>query len=161
MTSLAHPQTLAAVVSLAGAAVMITWRYRETRRAISLRAIVLPPVAMSAGLLMFAAPQARIPWEWALGALLGGALVLFRPLEWSSRLELRDGSITLQRSPAFLVILLGLVALRLVFREYLEAHLSLPQTGAVLFLLALGMVVRWRAGMLARYRRLRLSLDGG
>jgi membrane protein CcdC involved in cytochrome C biogenesis len=154
MPTLADPQLLAVVASLGGAGVMLAWRYRETTRPVSGAAIVLPPLAMSAGLLMFALPAARIPWSWALAAFLAGALVLFRPLARTSRLELREGAVVLRRSPAFLAILLGLLALRFLLREFIGEHLSLLQTGAVLFLLAFGMVGRWRLDMLARYRHL-------
>jgi len=39
-------------------------------------------------------------------------------------------------------------------RGYLDTVLSAAQTGAVFYLLALGMIVRWRVQMLLEYRKL-------
>ncbi len=61
----------------------------------------------------------------------------------------------MQRSRAFLWILLGLVAIRWVLRGWVEQYVTPVQTGAIFFVLAFGMIVRWRAAMLVRYLRLR------
>jgi membrane protein CcdC involved in cytochrome C biogenesis len=144
--------TLAAV--LAGAAVMIAWRYRETSTPVSAVKIIAPPLGMSAGLSMFFMPAARVPLVWALAAFLAGALLLFYPIARSSRL-VRDGEvIRMHRSRAFLWILLGLVAVRIALRSWVENWLSPLQTGGIFFLLAFGMVLRWRISMFLTYRLL-------
>jgi membrane protein CcdC involved in cytochrome C biogenesis len=148
-----HPFVTAAA-SLLGAAAMIAWRFRESSRPITLGKIVAPPLGMSTGLVMFALPAARVPWAWAGAALLLGALVLAIPVARASRLVRRGDVILLERSRAFLWILLGLVAVRLALRTFVEHVLSPAQTGALFFLLALGMIVRWRVAMLLAYLRL-------
>ncbi len=60
----------------------------------------------------------------------------------------------MQRSRAFLWILLGLFAVRLALRAYVERVVSPMQSGGLLFLLAFGMILRWRVGMLLEFRRL-------
>jgi membrane protein CcdC involved in cytochrome C biogenesis len=140
--------------ALGGAAVMLAWRIRETTRAITERAIVIPPLGMSTGFCMFLLPAARIPLAWALAAFLLGAVVLSIPLERSSRLTRRGDTIMMQRSPAFLWILIGLVVVRLALRSYVEHLVSPIQTGAIFFVLAFGMIVRWRVGMWLAYRQL-------
>ncbi len=109
---------------------------------------------MSTGLFMFLAPPTRIPWSWAVAALGCGALLFTYPLHRSSRLERVGEEIRLQRSRAFLWILLGLVAVRIVARAYVEQHVDLLQTGSLFFLVALGMIVPWRVLMYREYRRL-------
>jgi membrane protein CcdC involved in cytochrome C biogenesis len=148
-----HPLLLL-VATLAGAAAMIAWRYRESSAPVTLRKIVAPPLGMSTGLAMFLSPAFRIPWTWAAAAFLLGAVVLAIPLARTSRLVRSGDLVLVQRSRAFLWILLGLVAVRFALRAYVEHFLSQAQTGAVFFLLALGAIVRWRAGMLLSYRRL-------
>lgn len=140
--------------SLLGAGAMIAWRLRETSRPISTGRIVGPPLGMSTGLAMFLAPAARVPWAWALAAFLLGALVLAIPVARSSRLVRRGDLVLLERSRAFLWILLGVVAVRLALRTYVEHVLSPMQTGGLFFLLAFGMILRWRVAMLLSYRRL-------
>ena len=47
-----------------------------------------------------------------------------------------------------------LAAIRFMARGYLDTVLSAQQTGALFYLLAFGMILRWRATMLLEYRRL-------
>jgi membrane protein CcdC involved in cytochrome C biogenesis len=50
------------------------------------------------------------------------------------------------------VILLGLLAVRLLLHDYIGHLISPLQTAAVFFLLAFGMIVRWRLGMYRDFR---------
>jgi membrane protein CcdC involved in cytochrome C biogenesis len=148
------PAAVLVLGTLAGAAGMLAWRVRETRAAVSTRRIVAPPLGMSTGFLMFLAPAARVPWSWASGAFALGALVLAVPLARTSRLVRRGDEVRMERSRAFLWILLGLLAARTALRAYVERVVTPAQTGALLFVLAFGMIARWRVGMLLEYRRL-------
>ncbi|MCE9603128.1 MAG: cytochrome c biogenesis protein CcdC [Gemmatimonadetes bacterium] len=139
-----------------GGIALLFWRVHETRVPLTVRAVLIPPVAMSTGFLMFLAPMTRIPWSWAAGALLFGLLVLSWPLLRSSRLEARDGVIYMRRSRAFLWILLGLLALRLALHDYIGHLISPLQTAALFYLMAFGMIVRWRTSL---YLGLRAMLD--
>ena len=159
---LAHPPPLLVIaLTLAGAAAMIAWRVRETTTPVTLRKIVIPPLGMSTGLGMFAVPAFRIPWSWAAIALAAGAVVLAFPLARTSRLVRSGARVVMQRSRAFLWILLGLVAVRYGARAWVEQFMTTPQTGAVFFLLAFGAIVRWRVSMLLEFLRLRGATAGG
>jgi membrane protein CcdC involved in cytochrome C biogenesis len=150
----------AVIGSIIGAAAVMAWRVQETRKPVSLRKIIIPPLGMSTGLAMFLYPPARIPLSWALVSLLIGALVFSYPLRRSSKLTISGDEILLQRSKAFLWILLGLVVIRFALRTYVQELVTPPQTGALFFLLAFGMIARWRLSMLAEYRKLRAKLAG-
>lgn len=149
------PHVLVVAATLAGAAVMLAWRMRESRRPVTTRAIVAPPLGMSTGFLMFLAPAAQIPWSWAGTAFAFGVVFFSVPLVLSSRLARSGETVVMQRSKAFLWILLGLVAVRFGLREWIEQRVTTAQTGALFFVLAFGMVLRWRAGMLIEYLKLR------
>lgn len=140
--------------SLIGAGGIIAWRFHETRRAVSRNGIILPPLAMSTGFLMFVAPQMRIPLWWGAVAFVVGAVVFAVPLDRTSRLERVGDTVVMRRSPAFLVILLALLAIRFALRSYIDQFISPLQTGALFFVLAFGMILRWRLGMFVEYRRL-------
>lgn len=144
----------ALLAPLAGALAVLAWRIRETQRPVTRRSILIPPLAMSTGLSMFLVPDFRVPWSWALGAFLVGVLLLSIPLVRTSRMTRAGATIVLRRSRAFLVILLGLAALRLLLRDYVGHVLPPKPTAAVFFLLAFGMIVRWRVWMLGEYSRL-------
>ena len=137
----------------------MAWRVREARGAVSTRKIVIPPMGMATGFSMFFAPAFRIPWSWAAGAFLVGAVALAYPLLLTSRLVRQGDVILMQRSNAFFVVILALAAIRLMARGYLDAVLSVQQTGALFFVLAFGMIVRWRARMLLEYRKLSAAGD--
>jgi membrane protein CcdC involved in cytochrome C biogenesis len=140
--------------AMAGAAGVLVWRVHETRRPVSTRTIVVPPLAMSTGFAMFVVPAMRVPLSWGLIALLAGALLLAPPMARTTRLERAGGAIMMRRSRTFLAILLALVAVRFALRGYLDHIVSPLQTGALLYLLAFGMIASWRARMLIGYRRL-------
>lgn len=142
------------VSSVIGAALVLAYRVRESRRPITARKIVIPPLGMSTGFSMFIYAPMRIPTTWALSAFLLGALVFSVPLIRTSKLTHADGSIMLQRSRAFLWILLGLVVLRIGLRTYVERYIDPLQTAAIFFILAFGMVIVWRIRMLLDYQRL-------
>jgi membrane protein CcdC involved in cytochrome C biogenesis len=142
------------IVSLVGAAAVLAWRMRETTRPVTARKIVIPPLGMSTGFSMFAYAPMRIPLLWGLSSFALGALVFSYPLIKSSKLVRDGGHVMLRRSPAFLWILLGLVAVRLALRGYVEQYVSPVQTGSIFFVLAFGMIVTWRVLMFREYRRL-------
>ena len=142
-------------VSLLGAAAVLTWRYRETSAPVTARSLLAPPLGMSTGLLMFIAPQTRVPWPWALTAFTLGALVFSIPLARSSKLTREGDALFMRRSPAFLWILLGLLAVRFALRSWVEQYVTQVQTGALFFLLAFGAIVRWRVALWRDFQRLR------
>jgi membrane protein CcdC involved in cytochrome C biogenesis len=140
--------------SLAGLLAVLAWRIREARGAVSMKKIVMPPLGMATGFAMFAFPAFRIPWEWGVIAFLTGAVALAYPLLVTSRLVRQGDVVMMQRSNAFFAVILVLAAVRLLARGYLDTVLTVQQTGGVFFVLAFGMIVRWRAQMLLEYRRL-------
>lgn len=148
------PAVLVVLVTLAGAGAMLVWRAREGRRPVTLRSVIVPPLGMSTGFCMFAMPATRVPVTWALVALALGAAVFAIPLIRTSHLVREGERVLVQRSGAFVAILLGLVAVRFGLRTWLEQYVSPLQTGALAFLLAFGAVVRWRLDMLCALRRL-------
>jgi len=60
----------------------------------------------------------------------------------------------MRRSRWFLAILLILFAIRLLLHDYIGHLISPLQTASVFYLMAFGMIVRWRAGMYREYRRI-------
>ncbi|AFC27757.1 CcdC family protein [Paenibacillus mucilaginosus] len=150
-----HLQALSGIGMLVMALLAIFVRSRAGRRPVSLAAIIMPPLGMSTGFLMFVSPYFHLPVSWALLALGAGALLFSYPLISSSKLEYREGAIYVRRSKAFMFVLLGLLCLRIALHTYIERHISIPQTGALFFLLAFGSIVPWRLSMLSQYRRLK------
>ena len=152
-----HSIWFTAIVSLIGLAGVMAWRVREGRTAVTVRKIVIPPLGMSTGFCMFLLPAFRVPWTWALIAFLAGAILLAWPLVATSRL-IRDGdAIMMHRSGAFFAVIVVLALIRFLARSYLDSVMSLEQTGGLFFILAFGMIVRWRVRMLMEFRALTRS----
>jgi membrane protein CcdC involved in cytochrome C biogenesis len=147
-------QTATLVGSLVGAAAVMAWRVRETQSPVTARKLLLPPLMMSTGFFMFVMPQMRVPLLWAACAFVAGALAFSYPLIHTSRLVRSGDVVLMQRSRAFLVIIVALFALRLLLRQYVEHYVSMTQTAALFFVLAFGMLLPWRVAMFARYRAL-------
>jgi membrane protein CcdC involved in cytochrome C biogenesis len=148
---------ITAVVSLAGLAGVLAWRVREGRTAVTLKKIVMPPVGMATGFCMFFVPDFRVPWKWGLGAFLVGAVVFAYPLLLTSDLHRQNGIIMMKRSSAFFAVIVVLAVVRYLARGYLDRFLSLEQTGALFYLLAFGMILRWRLKLVLAWRTLTAS----
>jgi len=145
---------ITAVVSVVGLAGVLIWRVREGRSAVTLKKIIMPPLGMATGFCMFFAPQCRVPWEWGLIAFLIGAIVFAYPLLLTSDLHLQNGVIMMKRSSAFFAVIIVLALVRSLARGYFDHYLSLMQTGAIFYLLAFGMILRWRLKLYLAYRAL-------
>jgi len=148
------PVAYTLVVSLAGLAGVLAWRVREGRTAVTARKILIPPMGMATGFSMFLVPAFRVPIVWALGAFLIGAIALAYPLLLTSTLERRGDDIMMKRSGAFFSVVIALAVIRYLARGYFDSLLSIEQTGGLFFILAFGMILRWRMNMFLKYREL-------
>ena len=149
-----HFNGVSVIASLVGLVAVLTWRVREGRTAVSVRKIVIPPLGMATGFSMFIVPAFRIPLLWGVSAFLIGAIALAYPLLRTSRLVQQGDVVMMQRSNAFFSVILVLAAIRIVARGYFDTVLTVEQSGALFFVLAFGMILRWRANMLVEYRGL-------
>lgn len=149
-----NPLGTSAVASVIGLIGVMIWRFREGRSAVTARKIIIPPLGMATGFCMFISPQFRVPLLWAAIAFLIGAILLAWPLLATSRLE-RDGdAIMMRRSSAFFLVVVALAAIRYFARGYFDSILTIQQTAGLFFILAFGMILRWRLKMYSQYRTL-------
>lgn len=134
-------------------------RLKASRRPVTIKKIVIPPLGMTTGLCMFVAPQTHIPVLWGVIAFAFGWLLFSYPLIRTTHFETVNGEIFAQRSRSFVFILIGLLAIRMLLHEAVEQYVSVLQTGALFFLLAYGMIIRWRLFMLKQYRVMTADQD--
>ena len=95
-----------------------------------------------------------MPLLWAAVAFLIGALLLSWPLLVTSLLVIRGDEIVMQRSKAFFLVIIALAAIRYFARGYFDSVVSIQQTAGLFFILAFGIILRWRLQMLSQYRAL-------
>ena len=145
---------LTAVMSIVGLVGVLMWRVREGRTVVTLKKIVMPPLGMATGFCMFFYPPTRVPVLWGLAAFVIGAVLFAYPLLLTSDLHRENGEIRMKRSSAFFAVIIVLALIRWAARGYFDSFLSLEQTGAIFYLLAFGMILRWRAKLFFAYRAL-------
>src|SRR3974390_1095509 len=139
-----------AMGSIVGFLAVMAWRIREGRTAVTARKIIIPPLGMATGFCMFFAPPFRVPVLWGGIAFLLGAILLAWPIVATSHLGRAGDTIMMKRSKVFFWVLIGLFAIRFFARRYFDTVLTLEQSAGLFFILAFGMIVRWRGGVLVQ-----------
>jgi membrane protein CcdC involved in cytochrome C biogenesis len=148
---------ITAIVSLVGLVGVLAWRIREGQTPVTMKKIVMPPLGMATGFCMFFAPMCRIPFTWGLISFLIGGVVLAYPLLLTSDLHWQNGVIMMKRSSAFFSVIIVLAVVRYLARGFFDRFMTIEQTGALFYLLAFGMILRWRAKLFFAYRALTAS----
>jgi membrane protein CcdC involved in cytochrome C biogenesis len=144
---------LSSIAMLIIALLIIFLRIRNTKKPIVIRKIIIPPIGMSTGFLMFLYSPMRFPVQWGFLDFLAGAIFFSIPLILTSRFEQVGDAIYLRRSKAFIIILLSILIIRLALHSYVEQWVSVQQTAALFFVLAFGMLLPWRVAMYFQYKK--------
>lgn len=145
------------IVAACMATMMIFIRVRTAESPTSVKRIILPPLFMSTGALMFVFPMFRVPWNNVLEALIIGIIFSFFLIKFS-KFEIRNGAIYLIPSKAFIFILFGLLIIRIIIKVIIGSTISFGETSGMFFLVGFGMILTWRLAMLIKYNRLKKEL---
>ena len=150
------------VVSSIGAVFMgffvLFVRMKAAKKPANVKKIILPPVFMSSGALMYVVPEFRLTPMEILEAVIVGMLFSILLIK-TSKFEVRDNDIYLKRSKAFVFILVGLLVVRLVAKSILSSTIDFGQLSGMFFLLAFSMIVPWRIAMYRSYMKLYKGLQ--
>lgn len=136
------------------AVLAILIRMKASHRPVNVKKIIIPPLGMSTGFLMFIVPEVHIPLLWGVVSFLTGWFIFSYPLIRSTKFETVDGQVFVKRSRAFFFILLSLLAVRMLLHEFVQQYITVPQTAALFFTLAFGTLLHWRLYMYIQYRKL-------
>lgn len=128
-------------------------RSKAANRPVTIKKIVLPPLFMSTGALMFIFKEFRVPPVQILEAVVVGMLFSIILIK-TTNFELRNEDIFMKRSKAFVFILLGLLIIRLVGKLVLSSTIDIGELGGMFWILAFGMIVPWRIAMLIKFNKL-------
>ena len=132
-------------------------RMKAAKKPATLKKIILPPVFMSTGALMFVVPMFRVTFLELLEAVAVG-LVFSLLLIKTSKFEIRENEIYLQRSRAFVFILFGLLILRIILKLILSSSIDYGELSGMFFILAFSMIVPWRIAMFLQFRKFQKKL---
>ncbi|MFB3168502.1 cytochrome c biogenesis protein CcdC [Neobacillus sp. 179-C4.2 HS] len=151
------------VVSSIGAVFMgifaLFVRMKAAKKPTNARKIILPPVFMSSGALMYVVPQFRLTGMEILEVVILGMLFSILLIK-TSKFEIRENEIFLKRSKAFIYILVGLLVVRIGLKTILSATIDYGELSGMFFLLAFSMIVPWRIAMYLDYKKLYRQLHG-
>ncbi|PLT28154.1 CcdC family protein [Peribacillus deserti] len=151
---------ISSILAAVMASFFIFIRMKAAKRPVSAKKIILPPIFMSTGALMFFIPEFRVTSSECLEAITVGLLFSILLIK-TSAFEIRDNEIYLKRSKAFAFILIGLLIIRIVAKFILSASIDLGQLSGMFWILAFGMIVPWRIAMFMQYRKFRERLIAG
>ncbi|WP_223700083.1 CcdC family protein [Sutcliffiella deserti] len=144
---------LSTIFAVCMALLVIFIRMKAAKKPSSVKKIILPPIFMSSGALMFLFPEFRVNSLQIVEALAVGAIFSIFLIK-TSKFEIRDADIYLKRSKAFVFILLGLLVIRIVMKLVLSTTIDLGELTGMFWLLAFGMIVPWRIAMYLKYKKL-------
>jgi membrane protein CcdC involved in cytochrome C biogenesis len=133
--------------------VVIFIRMKAQKKPVTARKIILPPLFMSTGALMFFIPMFRVTFAEIVEALIVGMIFSILLIK-TSRFEVRDKDIYLKRSKAFGFILIGLLLVRIAAKLVLSSSIDYGELSGMFWILAFGMIVPWRVAMYLQYRKL-------
>ncbi|MET3682230.1 membrane protein CcdC involved in cytochrome C biogenesis [Alkalibacillus flavidus] len=149
--------TTVTIVAIIMASGMIVVRQRASRKPATAKKIILPPLFMSTGALMFLFPYFQIEWLLVLEAMAVG-LLFSVVLILTSNFEIHDQHIYLKPSKALGIVLIGLLIIRIAWKLAIGESISVGETSAMFYLLAFAMLVTWRIGMLVKFMKLKSTL---
>ncbi|MFC3038845.1 CcdC family protein [Virgibacillus xinjiangensis] len=145
------------IVAACMASMMIVIRLRAAKKPASVRKIILPPLFMSTGGLMFIFPMFHINFLQVLEAGAAGMVCSIFLIK-TTKFEVRGQDIYLIPSKYFAVILVALLVFRLVFKLIIGSTISFGETSGMFFILALFMILTWRSAMLYKYVQMERQL---
>ncbi|MEX3746911.1 MULTISPECIES: CcdC family protein [Lysinibacillus] len=146
--------TIMAIVM--GSFVMVL-RMRASKKPTNEKKIIIPPIAMSSGAVMFLFEQFRVsPMEILEASAVG---ILFSTiLIATSKFEVKGQDIYLKRSKAFAFILIGLLIFRIIAKMILSSSIDVGELAGMFWILAFAMLVPWRIAMLIQFKRIKKTI---
>lgn len=144
---------ISTIVAAIMATIMILIRLRMSEQPTSVKKIIIPPLMMSTGGLMFLFPVFHISWIQVLEAFSVGVICSVFLIK-TTQFKVSNHNIYLIPSKAFVFILFGLLAVRIIGKLTIGQSVSFGETSGMFFLLAFGMIITWRIAMLYQFLQL-------
>ena len=133
-------------------------RMRASKKPTNEKKIIIPPIAMSTGALMFLFPEFRVHPMQILEATVVGML-FSTILIATSKFEVKEQDIYLKRSKAFVFILVGLLLFRIVAKILLSSSIDVGELAGMFWILAFAMLVPWRIAMLVQFKKVKKTIS--
>ncbi|SDH01101.1 Membrane protein CcdC involved in cytochrome C biogenesis [Alteribacillus persepolensis] len=133
-------------------------RMKAIKKPATEKKIILPPLFMSTGFLMFLYEPTHISAIQFFEAFSVGLLFSVLLIK-TSQFEVKESDIYMKRSKAFVFLLFGLLIARVVFKIIIGDSINIEELAAMFFILAYGMIIPWRIYMLIAFRKMKKQMD--
>ncbi|MCS4485367.1 CcdC family protein [Staphylococcus americanisciuri] len=148
------------IVAFVMGAVVIVVRMKAQQYPVNEKKIILPPVFMSTGALMYVVPYFRLTHTEIIESIVMG-VVFSTVLILTSHFEVKGNDIYLKKSKAFPIVLISLLIIRTVLKVFLGNSVDAGELAGMFFLLAFSMLLPWRLAMLWRYQQIKKRMKLG
>lgn len=148
---------ISTIVAAIMATTMIFVRAKVAKKPTTAKKIILPPLFMSTGALMFLFPTFHLSIYQVFEAI-GVGMVCSIFLIKTSNFQIQNNEIYLIPSKAFIIIISLLLIIRIGVKLIIGQVIALGELSGMFYLLALGMIVTWRIAMLVKFISLKKSL---
>ncbi|MEG9463232.1 MAG: DUF1453 family protein, partial [Bacillus amyloliquefaciens] len=128
---------ISSVIAAAMAISVMIVRIKSSDKPASPKKIILPPIFMSTGALMFLFPIFRVTGEEFLEAITLGVIFSIFLIK-TSKFEIKNNEIYLKRSKAFVFILIGLLVIRIAMKSILSTTIDYGALSGMFWILAFG-----------------------
>ncbi|QAR54303.1 hypothetical protein BAE_16365 [Bacillus aerophilus] len=149
---------ISSIVAVCMAVAVMFIRIKSSAKPATVKKIILPPIFMSTGALMFFVPMFQVTGAEFLEAITVGMFFSIFLIK-TSKFEIRGNEIYLKRSKAFVFILIGLLVLRIGMKTILSSSIDYGALSGMFWILAFGMIVPWRIAMYLSFRKMSKQLD--
>lgn len=145
-------------VAASMATLMIFVRAKGAKRPATIKRIILPPLFMSTGALMFIFPMFRVDLFQYIEAIgVGMFCSIF--LIWTTHFEIKGKDIYVIPSKAFIVVISSLLVIRVGLKLLFGQTIAFGELSGMFYLLALGMIVSWRIAMVITFKKIKRSIE--
>ncbi|MGX9292500.1 CcdC family protein [Bacillus sp. A015] len=149
---------ISSIIAVCMAVAVMFIRIKSSAKPATAKKIILPPIFMSTGALMFLVPMFQVTGAEFLEAITVGMFFSIFLIK-TSKFEIRGNEIYLKRSKAFVFILIGLLVIRIGMKTILSSSIDYGALSGMFWILAFGMIVPWRVAMYLSFRKLSKQLD--
>lgn len=142
------------IIASIGAVIMgvivIFVRKHASKTPLTLKKIIIPPVMMSTGALMYIFPYFRLSWTHIAETIVIGA-VFSAVLIITTKYEVKNSELYVRQTKAFPIILMGLLLARIALKYVFSLNTTPGEIGGMFFLLAFVMIGIWRLSMFIKH----------
>lgn len=149
---------LSIIITLVFGVGVILIRMKASKEPATVKKIIIPPIMMSTGALMFVIPYFRVSPAGIVEAVLMG-LVFSLILIWTTRFEIKHKYVFIKRTKSFPVILLSLLLIRLGIKYWISGSVDIGELSGMFWILAFAMIVPWRIAMYFQYKNVAGKLE--